>query len=1705
MAAGVADGIGLWAAAAASSESVLLEEQLKRDSRSPTPAMAEALDAVSAVADAAAAAAPPPEGVGAAAAAAAVRDTASERARRTPSGRWVNPPPIDAVEAIARRTHTPTIRPASAPQSNRGAATPKLGALIDVIRDPLHALANWPTAREYATGGGAFLSDYVDELPDWRAIMCEVLRRPITQPDFLMRHGLLALEIHKFFHSLDATSQQIQRRASLAVSRRFSKGSIRATTRIVSSPALRDPEALVRATSTDVNERTFAVAWACVCIAEVAVPSRHCGDGATEVRVAKSATSEDSTASDDADFVHRADECGATTCDDGSNSPPHVAAAAAADENGVEARVSTTSTPTLCDIAPAANTMSVAPIEGSIKVVDMKTCLSRAASVVAELVGHPDELLRTDQSEALIKLQQDSARALCDNPQDCYGHLLYVLTLAHPENPAELDCVTLATAALDPSVRMTVAGMAVLDEVASQCGVTAAARQLEEFGLVRHGFTHSSRCYAWAHRLVDAIRVRAGGPQPPVPNAEFALAERTNRVLAERILEAARCFDEIFIVDSSGFSDAFSSPPATDELLVLWQACHELQTVLIPRGTDIASEFGQEALVDNFRKGATAVYAKVRGDCSGRRNTFRGDTPVLEDVPQKHALCEPPNIVDELARVATKLCSRLKHLTRMLRRSSFHESLNLASVITSECMSNFATDAERVLRRYLDDAAGIVSGEAVVDARPNDPADDRLEYTFNDEDILRLIFAAASLCRTWSLSDDESTAIVVQLFPAVVSQVFDNVCSKQIEWLDWSFIKSRWGDTVELPMPAYDEAGSYGRRMSQGSTSSRRSSVSSMERVSGIDPPPATVSISVPSCLVDTMLAISKYTVFARDVIAQLRLEPLEGRGPASGVTGAAPSENEKAYMTRLVIVLCVVMKEFVVRVLTACARDTDSELPEFYQKFCDNINLLTASIDGGCKPAEVVSISDDGGTHTTASCPGQNVDAVMSSAAQWPPQAPVSPQTTGEVPCGAPHDYSSDDDEVFDVDSFSIASPLRFSKAKSSQPSLTVRCCAQLDLSFPWNSLDVGRARVARPSQPAIVEDEMFITERLQAELEARIKWLWKTKGSGRQELCARLNTLAACSDLLPTLPSFVAGDDLEAISTSRLHAGMHYVASALAVGHWAYVNKLMQCIRDTLKRLLSDDPAGIKLSPDKEESFVRALLRRTGRFLQDEMLQMSRLLVPSVHDTLVAALMSEVYGAFASVCMHRGRFVPVHCATAYRARRCTLYFLGMFQRMPSVTVPVNASAQFAQLVELFEMHTTPTLDLGYLLLHCSHCITRTRGKVGSRTVTSADDAFKCMARLHFSPRAKLAAKSEGAGRDAGESGEMNIDQASDFDGSLIAMWASGIVPRLTESFTGVVFVLYRCLQVFRLMESGELSKKNHSRQFELKLHCCVYLATEMLRQYFHRHRIARARGFLWSQPRAFTGAEFCEAVVEAGANPPPSVEREARYGGGRLQKVRVLKHSADELLGLVVHRHNVVEVAEGSAAYRAGVAVGDNLVAVNGEDLRGLDHDEIVAVLQEKGTLRHQVFDVQMGMVADGVSGNDPLNPTEEFTRAGIEITLIVERKAATNLRDRPLWPVTHADAVEIGQMLVGTGMMEATVPGDGRAFTADKDLYRMSMDRRPLAETVQISKWCPPSQITDPTLAQGLIAAVLETRAEDCCTADILADMLHRHSHH
>jgi hypothetical protein len=247
------------------------------------------------------------------------------------------------------------------------------------------------------------------------------------------------------------------------------------------------------------------------------------------------------------------------------------------------------------------------------------------------------------------------------------------------------------------------------------------------------------------------------------------------------------------------------------------------------------------------------------------------------------------------------------------------------------------------------------------------------------------------------------------------------------------------------------------------------------------------------------------------------------------------------------------------------------------------------------------------------------------------------------------------------------------------------------------------------------------------------------------------------------------------------------------------------------------------------------------------------------------------------------------------------------VFERMQCANVPTKISMQFVELVELFEMFTTPTADLAYvsrcsvtllqhpwclirccsarlilsigprslyryLLLHCSHGITRIKGTAVSRVVMSAKSAHERMATLLVHP-------STDADRAAPDSNTLIANHRSDFTASLFAMWSSGIVPRLTESFDGIVSALFRCVQVFQLLESGELNKQTHSRQFQLKLHTCVYLGAELLRQCFHRHNIARARGLFWSHPRAFSGTEFCIALVDATKNPPPTAERNAKY----------------------------------------------------------------------------------------------------------------------------------------------------------------------------------------------------------------------------------
>ena len=179
------------------------------------------------------------------------------------------------------------------------------------------------------------------------------------------------------------------------------------------------------------------------------------------------------------------------------------------------------------------------------------------------------------------------------------------------------------------------------------------------------------------------------------------------------------------------------------------------------------------------------------------------------------------------------------------------------------------------------------------------------------------------------------------------------------------------------------------------------------------------------------------------------------------------------------------------------------------------------------------------------------------------------------------------------------------------------------------------------------------------------------------------------------------------------------------------------------------------------------------------------------------------------------------------------------------------------------------------YLLLHCTHAVTRLKGKIVSRTIMSTTEAYQRMHALQPTtasgiPVATLADRSSAA---------QPLSPEDDFVGSLVAMWGSGIVPRLTESFDGIVSALFRCVQVFQLVDSGELNRQTHKRQFQLKLHSCVFLGAELLRLCFHRQGIVRSRGFMWAYPRAFSGAEFCSALVEASANPPPMAERTTRY----------------------------------------------------------------------------------------------------------------------------------------------------------------------------------------------------------------------------------
>lgn len=360
----------------------------------------------------------------------------------TPTRHW-SPAPTDPT-TIPRGHHYVSPRSVSTPLLRvRTAAEMKLVSLPDVLPDPFRVLAGWPTAQNFSTGSRSFLSDYVDELPDWISIIAEVMKAPVTRTDHVARYGRLTAEIHEYFRNLESLSQQVEGRRPVSFSRQGSLMSIRTAPRFVSSSALRDAELLSHAASPELNQLVLSFALLCVRLTEAVDAS------------------------------------------------PHAAGA---------------------------------------EVTTQVECLAHAASVVSQLVEGADDLIQLAEAYVKVHLHDASAslrrptgtrvlssppsvfghlEALCEDPAGWYGHLLYLLTLAHPESPSDLGNGTLETAPLDPSVLLSAGQSAALECFAVCTRFSSSARQIEEFRLILHGFMHSSRCYTWARRKISVMKVQS--------------------------------------------------------------------------------------------------------------------------------------------------------------------------------------------------------------------------------------------------------------------------------------------------------------------------------------------------------------------------------------------------------------------------------------------------------------------------------------------------------------------------------------------------------------------------------------------------------------------------------------------------------------------------------------------------------------------------------------------------------------------------------------------------------------------------------------------------------------------------------------------------------------------------------------------------------------------------------------------------------------------------------------------------------------------------------------------------------------------------------------------------------------------------------------------------------------------------------------------
>lgn len=329
----------------------------------------------------------------------------------------------------------------------------KLVPLSLVLPTPFSALVGWPTAQTFGARGktASFLSDYVDELPDWVAIIDTLIRAPITKADHLARHGRLTVEIHSFFRGLEWVPPQVHGRPKQSVSRRTSKTSIRAEKRFVSNTSLRDQDLLVLASSREYSQLTLSIALLCVRITEAIGGIRRAGSVDTASQVAclsHSALIAASLLGTEVDLMEKAEEY-------------------------VEAQ------------------------------------LSKEALRIEQVRKDGNALFGRTKSKARSGITA-FFESQCEDPQACYGHLLYMLTLANPANPeADEPNPSISLALLDPSLDLGESASAILLDVADRFGLSHPTRQLEEFRLILHGFTHSSRCYTWARRMLGAMKVQS--------------------------------------------------------------------------------------------------------------------------------------------------------------------------------------------------------------------------------------------------------------------------------------------------------------------------------------------------------------------------------------------------------------------------------------------------------------------------------------------------------------------------------------------------------------------------------------------------------------------------------------------------------------------------------------------------------------------------------------------------------------------------------------------------------------------------------------------------------------------------------------------------------------------------------------------------------------------------------------------------------------------------------------------------------------------------------------------------------------------------------------------------------------------------------------------------------------------------------------------